>query len=40
MVRPSWWMLLTCRGGAFLKQINQGYDKLKMRLDLAKFLEE
>lgn len=22
MVRPSWWMLITCRGGAFLKQVN------------------
>lgn len=38
--RPSLLDLIRCRSGTFFERINQGHEKLKMRLDLAKFLEE
>ena len=40
MERPGLLDLILCRSGAFFSRINQGHEKLKMRLDLAKFLEE
>lgn len=36
----SLWRIVTCRAGLLIKQINQGYKKLGMRMDIAKFLEE
>lgn len=38
--RATWLKILTCRGGEFLSKVDQGDKKLKMRLDLAKFLED
>ena len=38
--RPSFRDLICCRSGPFFSQIKQGHEKLKLRLDLAKFLEE
>ena len=38
--RPSLLELISCKAGPFFEKINKGHEKLKMRLDLAKFLEE
>ena len=36
----SLFRIVTCRAGLLLRQINQGYKKLGMRMDITKFLEE
>ena len=36
----SFFRMVTCRAGLLLRQINQGYKKMGMRMDIAKFLEE
>ena len=38
--RPTFSDFICCRTGPFFSQIKQGHEKLNMRLDLAKFLEE
>ena len=40
MDRPTFIDYIKCRGGPFFNRITKGHDKLMMRLDLAKFLEE
>ena len=40
MLEASIWRVLTCRGGNTIKYIRQGHRKLRMRMDIAKFLEE
>lgn len=40
ILRASMWQLITCRGGTFIKQISEGHRKLRMRMDICKFLEE
>ena len=38
--RASCWQLVTCKGKNFISQMAQGHKKLRMRMDIAKFLEE
>jgi len=40
ITRASLWQVVTCRGYRFFNQIKQGHQKLRMRMDIAKFLEE
>ena len=40
ITRASLWQVVTCRGMRFFSQIKQGHKKLRMRMDIAKFLEE
>jgi len=34
------WEVVTCRGKRFINQISEGHHKLRMRMDIAKFLED
>lgn len=40
MTRVSLWQKLTCRGHDFSSKIREGHSKLRMRMDIAKFLED
>ena len=40
ITRASLWQIVTCRGMKFFSSIKQGHQKLRMRMDIAKFLEE